>query len=59
MQEFLKELSALTRKYELYISGCNCCGSPWIEDVEGEAIGDNLKWEINKQKYIIDLHSDF
>ena len=27
MREFLKELSILTRKYEIVLSSCGCCGS--------------------------------
>jgi len=29
-QLFLKELSALTRRYKFSIGGCGCCGSPWL-----------------------------
>lgn len=28
---FLRDLDALTRQHRLAISGCGCCGSPWIE----------------------------
>jgi hypothetical protein len=33
--KFLKELSALSRRYKIKIGGCGCCGSPWLADVEG------------------------
>lgn len=31
-QEFLKELTALSRKYSLAIEGCGCCDSPYLRD---------------------------
>lgn len=30
-REFLKELQALCKKYNVTISGCGCCESPWVE----------------------------
>lgn len=30
-EEFLKELSKLSKKYNIYIDGCGCCGSPFLE----------------------------
>ena len=29
---FLRELTALTRRYGIAIGGCGCCGSPWLDD---------------------------
>lgn len=34
--EFLKELEALSKKYGTKICGCGCCGSPSLEDMQGE-----------------------
>ena len=31
LESFLAELTALSEKYNLYIGGCGCCGSPWID----------------------------
>jgi hypothetical protein len=30
LRSFLKELSALTRKHGVQVSGCGCCNSPWL-----------------------------
>lgn len=29
---FIKELNALTEKYQIAIGGCGCCGSPYLID---------------------------
>ena len=29
--KFFEELTALSHKYQLFIGGCGCCGSPWVE----------------------------
>jgi len=46
---FLAELTELSRKYQLTISGCGCCGSPFLEKLTepGKYIarGDDLRWE--------------
>ena len=31
LESFLAELTALSEKHNLYIGGCGCCGSPWID----------------------------
>lgn len=33
---FLKELTELTKKYGLVVSGCGCCDSPYLMDVDWE-----------------------
>ena len=33
---FLAELSALTRKYGIEITGCGCCGSPYLISTDTE-----------------------
>lgn len=35
---FIIELEALSRKYNLIISGCGCCGSPFIEELEDKEL---------------------
>lgn len=39
---FLQELTSLCEKYDIYIKGCGCCGSPWIEDFKTGKQYDNL-----------------
>lgn len=45
---FLFELTQLSLKYQLRVSGCGCCGSPYLtkSDKPGQYIadGDDLQW---------------
>lgn len=57
LSSFLQELSQLSVKYDLYIGGCGCCGSPHLSpagqvpyqnDVAGHYATDgtdNLRWQ--------------
>lgn len=53
MDEFLRELSALTRKHKITIGGCGCCGSPFLDSLkDGDGDGkymirdnENLRWK--------------
>ena len=29
---FLEELTALTKRFDIKIDGCGCCGSPFLEE---------------------------
>ena len=49
---FLQELTALSDKYEIYIKGCGCCGSPWLEDLKSGNSYDNLSF--GKDSYEVD-----
>lgn len=40
LKAFLKELSALTRKHKISISGCGCCGSPYLQEISDEDASD-------------------
>jgi hypothetical protein len=51
---FLTELRELTLKHGLLISGCGCCGSPYLEEVQEardnfgsytcDERGENVEW---------------
>jgi hypothetical protein len=58
-QEFLAELTALSRKFDIGIEGCGCCGSPSLfgiaaADKSGEYHTDSefdyLTWRVDKRK---------
>ena len=51
LEIFLKELAELTKKYNIAIRGCGCCGSPYIDDFEKEFDGENLYFDKEKQIY--------
>ena len=58
---FVKELGELTKKYDIEIWGCGCCGSPILFDLKNEetAISDNLAWNDKKQEYEYELKDAF
>ena len=50
LNEFLKELTKLSRKYNIGIGGCGCCGSPFLYNIKTEKIiSEDL--ELGKQGY--------
>lgn len=51
LENFLKELAELTKKYNIAIGGCGCCGSPYIVDFQKEFDGENLYFAGEKQIY--------
>lgn len=57
VENFLKELSELTKKHKIAIAGCGCCGSPFLESaVKGErleGIYDWLDWDEVAEEYRI------
>jgi len=52
-RKFLKKLTELTRKTGIGISGCGCCGSPYLFEIRDKEnskyiVGkydDNLEWK--------------
>lgn len=53
LRSFLQELTALSDKYEIYIEGCGCCGSPWLNDIQAGKNYDNLHYGQN-DRYEVD-----
>lgn len=54
---FLKELSDLTKKYNISIGGCGCCGSPYLIDLtieKNKYICDCLEYEDGKYTVIVE-----
>lgn len=51
---FLKELTALSQKYDIYIQGCGCCGSPWLFDDRIKKSYDNLAYIDDNKGYDVD-----
>ena len=50
-QEFLDDLTTLTRKHRVEISGCACCGSPNLWVIEPEvAAGLRYVWNEGFEK---------
>ena len=55
MNKFLEELSELTKKYNISIDGCGCCGSPYLTRLEdGALIGNDLYWNVETNSYGVD-----
>lgn len=54
---FLKELGELTKKYNITIDGCGCCGSPYLIDISDDSdvnyIGDNLYFDKDNNIYTV------
>ena len=52
-EQFLKELSELSKKHGVYIAGCGCCNSPYLTEVELEDSDGELCWDKDKKEYYI------
>lgn len=56
LNRFLEELSVLTKKYGIKISGCGCCGSPYLVDLnEGIIINTDLCYDDFGEVYTVDV----
>jgi hypothetical protein len=55
INEFLQELTKLSQKYNIYIGGCGCCGSPFLMDKTPETTASELIWDDNQYKCDFDL----
>lgn len=49
---FLLELEQLAKRYKIVVSGCGCCGSPWLEHIENTdgmyTYDRQIVWEENE-----------
>jgi hypothetical protein len=45
-QDFLDELTALTKKHKITIGGCGCCGSPYLQAIE--VVSDKGRYIVNE-----------
>lgn len=46
IRAFLRDLTELSQKYDLWISGCGECGSPWLEHKDGEGGREGPAYEV-------------
>jgi hypothetical protein len=51
VETFLKELSALSKRYGIEIAGCGCCGSPYLEDTNGKVLAEDLFFDLKTNDY--------
>lgn len=56
IKEFLKELTELSKKHEIYIGGCGCCGSPFLCTDNGVFASD-LDFEEKTNSYAVYSHT--
>lgn len=59
--EFLEELTVLTRKYGVIISGCGDCESPWLEYRSSDykaALQSQVKWIEAEQRYSYESYGE-
>lgn len=45
IEAFLKDLAELTKRHKIVITGCGCCDSPSLDDLDGSFIDGNLRWQ--------------
>ena len=55
IENFLTEMSNLTKNYGLIIGGCGCCGSPYLTQIDGEPIPiyENLHFDKETGSYTV------
>ena len=57
-EDFLEELTKLTKKHGVLISGCGCCDSPYLVDFDDAVkVGfiEGLEKDIEKNAYYVDV----
>lgn len=55
LNDFLKELAELSQKYDIYIAGCGCCGSPYLYSLKDDRLDDeHLTYDERKKIYTVE-----
>ena len=54
LEKYLKELDNISKKYQCYIRGCGCCGSPFINNLHTITV-DDINFENNKLEYKVEI----
>lgn len=56
LNDFLKELAELSQKYDIYIAGCGCCGSPYLYSLKGGRLDEEyLTYDEGKKIYTVEV----
>jgi len=58
VENFKKELQKLYEQYHIFVTGCGCCGSPWLESSEPVSARQRLdyapiQFDRKKEHYVI------
>jgi hypothetical protein len=55
--EFVAELSELSRKYKIWIGGCGCCQSPFVESEGSEHMSEPedtpVQYSLDAEEYVL------
>ena len=54
IEKFIKELTELSKKYNVYIKGCGCCSSPILQDKESKVLGGDLNYNEEREVHEYD-----
>ena len=57
IEEFLKELTELTKKYGFAIGGCGCCGSPYVYKLNEKQLDGEYKLDKANENLEYTLHN--
>ena len=53
LKAFLRDLTRLSKRHNLFIGGCGCCSSPYVWR-KGPAVGNDLSWNRDAKRYEIE-----
>lgn len=51
VDEFIRELSALSKKYRIQIAGCGCCDSPYLLPIQDDDLPGSYNITIDDTTY--------